>query len=51
MELLDRRVSDALQREFDRLVRLHRLSPEAQHDTARLVDRAFAEGRREPTAG
>jgi hypothetical protein len=47
MELLDKHISDGLQRAFDRLARLHRLSPEAQYDIARLIDRVFAEGRRQ----
>jgi hypothetical protein len=44
MELLDDRLPDSLQRAFDRCVR--GLSAETQHDLARIVDRAFAEGNR-----
>jgi hypothetical protein len=46
MELLDQRLPDSMQRAFDRCVR--GLSAEAQHDLARIVDRAFAFGNRRP---
>jgi hypothetical protein len=46
MELLDAQLPDSLQRAFDRCVGAHRLSSDAQHDLARIVDRAFAEGNR-----
>jgi hypothetical protein len=48
MELLDAQLPDSLQRAFDRCARAHRLSAEAQHDLARIVDRAFAFGNRHP---
>jgi hypothetical protein len=48
MELLDAQLPDSLQRAFDRCVSANRLSAEAQHDLARIVDRAFAFGNRRP---
>jgi hypothetical protein len=50
MELLDAQLPDSLQREFDRCVVAHRLSAGAQHDLARIVDRAFAFGNRRPVS-
>jgi hypothetical protein len=37
MELLDRRISDEVQRAFDRFVREHQIPPELQHDIARTM--------------
>jgi hypothetical protein len=48
MELLDQRLPDSVQRAFDRCVGAHRLSADAQHDLARIIDRAFALGNRRP---